>query len=344
MIRIAPRARLPVTGGLLAATLVAALCGLALGPLQIPLARTVDIVLSLVGLGQSSVPAHEQATIEIIRMPRVLMALVTGAALAGGGAVLQGLTRNPLVEPALIGISSGAALGAAIVIVVGLGSVLLPAAAFAGGLLSALAVFALARADGRTSAVALLLGGVAINALTAAALGLMIYAADDQELRSLTFWMFGSLARTDWDALRWLIPLVGVCCVFMVREHRALDALALGEQVAGHLGIDAQRVRNRLLAVTVLAVGAVVAYTGVIAFVGLVVPHVVRLLLGAHHRFLIPGSLIVGAGLTVVADTLARMIVAPAELPIGVVTSLVGAPVFIALLWSRRRDYGQEGA
>ena len=172
----------------------------------------------------------------------------------------------------------------------------------------------------------------------------MIYAADDQELRSLTFWMFGSLARTDWDALRWLIPLVGVCCVFMVREHRALDALALGEQVAGHLGIDAQRVRNRLLAVTVLAVGAVVAYTGVIAFVGLVVPHVVRLLLGAHHRFLIPGSLIVGAGLTVVADTLARMVVAPAELPIGVVTSLVGAPVFIALLWSRRRDHGQEGA
>ena len=297
-----------------------------------------------VGIGKSSVPAYEQATIEVIRLPRVLTALVAGAALAGGGAVLQGLTRNPLVEPALIGISSGAALGAALVIVWGLGSLLLPMAAFGGGLLSALAVFALARADGRTSAVALLLGGVAINALTAALLGLMIYAADDQQLRTLPFWMFGSLARTDWAALQWLVPVVAVCCVMMVREHRSLDALALGDQVAGHLGVDGQRVRNRLLGATVLAVGAVVAYTGVIAFVGLVVPHVVRLLLGAHHRFLIPGSLIVGAGLTVLADTLARMVVAPAELPIGVVTSLVGAPVFIALLWLRRREQAGDDA
>ncbi len=297
-----------------------------------------------VGIGKSSVPAYEQETIEVIRLPRVLTALVAGAALAGGGAVLQGLTRNPLVEPALIGISSGAALGAALVIVWGLGSLLLPMAAFGGGLLSALAVFALARADGRTSAVALLLGGVAINALTAALLGLMIYAADDQQLRTLPFWMFGSLARTDWAALQWLVPVVAVCCVMMVREHRSLDALALGDQVAGHLGVDGQRVRNRLLGATVLAVGAVVAYTGVIAFVGLDVPHVVRLLLGAHHRFLIPGSLIVGAGLTVLADTLARMVVAPAELPIGVVTSLVGAPVFIALLWLRRREQAGDDA
>jgi len=344
MIRIADSARGPVTAGLLVATVFVALCSLALGPLQIPLNRTFDIVLGLIGIGQSSVPAYEQATIEVIRLPRVLTALVAGAALAGGGAVLQGLTRNPLVEPALIGISSGAALGAALVIVWGLGSLLLPMAAFGGGLLSALAVFALARADGRTSAVALLLGGVAINALTAALLGLMIYAADDQQLRTLTFWMFGSLARTDWAALQWLVPVVAVCCVMMVREHRSLDALALGDQVAGHLGVDGQRVRNRLLGATVLAVGAVVAYTGVIAFVGLVVPHVVRLLLGAHHRFLIPGSLIVGAGLTVLADTLARMVVAPAELPIGVVTSLVGAPVFIALLWVRRREQAGDDA
>ncbi len=338
MIRVADSARAPVTAGLLVATVFVALCSLALGPLQIPLNRTIEIVLGLIGIGQSSVPAYEQATIEVIRLPRVLTALVAGAAPAGGGAVLQGLTRNPLVEPALIGISSVAALGAALVIVWGLGSLLLPMAAFGGGLLSALAVFALARADGRTSAVALLLGGVAINALTAALLGLMIYAADDQQLRTLTFWMFGSLARTDWAALQWLVPVVAVCCVMMVREHRSLDALALGDQVAGHLGVDGQRVRNRLLGATVLAVGAVVAYTGVIAFVGLVVPHVVRMLAGPDHRIVLPGSILAGATLLLVADGFARVIVAPSELPIGLVTAAIGSPFFLWLLMRRKKS------
>lgn len=324
--------------GLLVCTV---LSSLALGPLSIPLAHTLDITASLIGLGSTTAPAYELATIEAIRLPRTLTALVTGAALAGGGAVLQGLTRNPLVEPALIGISSGAALGAALAIVMGLAGWLLPPTAFVGGLLAAVAVFQLARVDGRMSAATLLLGGVAINALTAALLGLMIYAADDQQLRTLTFWMFGSLARTDGAALQWMVPVVLGCCVMMWREHRALDALALGDRVAGHLGVSADRVRGRLLAVTVLAVGVVVSHTGVIAFVGLVVPHLVRLLLGAHHRHVILASLLLGAGLTAAADTTARLLVAPAELPIGVVTSLVGAPVFIALLVWRRRDHAQ---
>lgn len=327
--------------GLASLLLCAVFSSLALGPLTIPLAHTLDIAASLIGLGQTSAPAYELATIEAIRLPRTLTALVTGAALAGGGAVLQGLTRNPLVEPALIGISSGAALGAALAIVLGLAGWLLPPTAFVGGLIAAVAVFQLARVDGRMSAATLLLGGVAINALTAALLGLMIYAADDQQLRTLTFWMFGSLARTDAAALQWMVPVVLGCCFMMWREHRALDALALGDRVANHLGVNADRVRSRLLAVTVLAVGVVVSHTGVIAFVGLVVPHLVRLLLGAHHRHVILASLLLGAGLTAAADTTARLLVAPAELPIGVVTSLVGAPVFIALLIWRRREHAQ---
>lgn len=322
-------------GGL---TLTAFGFSLMLGPLAIAPRDVVEILLQLGGLVAGDAPAHELAAIEAIRLPRALTALGVGAALAGAGAVLQGLTRNPLVEPALIGISSGAAVGAAAVIVLGASLWWLPVAAFAAALAVTAGVMVLARIDGQTPATTLLLAGVAVNALAASVLGMLTIAADDPALRTLTFWMFGSLGRTGWSELGLLLPLVAACLLLMLREQRVLDALALGDRVAGHLGFEVERSRRRLIAAVALAVGASVAYTGIIAFLGLVVPHLVRLILGAHHRRLLPGAMLAGAALCLAADTLGRLLIAPAELPIGVITSLCGAPFFIALLWWRRHQ------
>lgn len=316
------------------------LLSLMLGPLSLSPYRVAEILLQAVGRGSETLPAYEVATVTAIRLPRALTALVVGAALAGAGAVLQGLTRNPLVEPALIGVSSGAAVGAACVIVLGGALVWLPAAAFAAALMVTLGLMSLAHGSGHLPAANLLLAGVAVNALAASILGVLTVVADDTALRTLTFWMFGSLARTGWHELALLLPLVGACLLLMLREQRLLDVLALGDGVAGHLGFDVEKSRQRLIVVIALAVGASVAYTGIIAFVGLVVPHLVRLLLGAQHRLLLPGSMLLGSALTLLADTIGRLAVAPAELPIGVITSLCGAPFFIGLLWWRRQQVG----
>ncbi len=327
-------------GALGLAVLVSFTLSLMLGPLNLSPLRVGEILLKAVGQLGVALPPHEVATITVIRLPRALTALAVGAALAGAGAVLQGLTRNPLVEPALIGVSSGAAVGAALVIVLGGAMVWLPAAAFASALLVTLGLMLLARADDHLPAANLLLAGVAVNALAASVLGALTVVADDTALRTLTFWMFGSLARTGWAELAMLVPLVAGCLLLMLREQRLLDVLALGDSVAGHLGFDVERVRRRLIVVIALAVGASVAYTGIIAFVGLVVPHLVRLLLGSQHRLLLPGAMLLGGALTLLADTVGRLVVAPAELPIGVITSLCGAPFFIVLLWWRRHQVG----
>lgn len=318
--------------------LVLFILSLGLGPVSIDAGQVLRIVLAwLPGMDNPGSPI-ETATVQIIRLPRALTALATGAMLAGAGAVLQGLTRNVLVEPALIGVSSGAAVGAALVIVLGGSLLWLPVAAFVTSLAVCLGVMWLARVDGQTPATLLLLSGVAANALAAAVLGLLSYAADDAQLRTLTFWLFGSLARTDWQDLAVLLPLAGVCAVLMLRESRVLDALSLGDAAAGHLGFAVEASRRRLVLAVALGVGVSVAFTGVVAFVGLVVPHLVRLLLGASHKQLLPGSMLLGGSLTLAADILARLLVAPAELPIGIVTSLCGAPFFIILLALRRRE------
>ncbi|MFC4273909.1 FecCD family ABC transporter permease [Achromobacter aloeverae] len=271
-----------------------------------------------------------------IRLPRVLFAAVTGAGLAVCGAALQALFRNPLAEPGLVGISAGGALGAvgAIVLTSGGYAVIAPAA-FAGSLAATACAYLVGR---RAPGVAgLLLAGVAINTVAGSLIGLLTYLASDNQLRDLTFWSMGSLAGANWRLLAFLGPWTLLCSAWLLSQWRVMNALLLGEREAGHLGYALVSVRRRLVMATALIVGPLVAATGGIGFIGLVVPHLLRMTLGADHRRLMPASILAGALALVLADWLARVVVIPAELPIGLVTSLVGGPFFLWLLARGRR-------
>ncbi len=291
----------------------------------------------------------QRAVLLSIRLPRSILAVLVGAALAVGGGALQGLFRNPLADPALIGVSTGAALAAALAIVGGSAMVavlpaallpyLLPVAAFAGGLASTLTVYAIASRGGRTEVATMLLGGVAINAITAAGIGFLIFASSDQQLRDLNFWMLGSLGGMTWDGILPALPLIVLPTLALPFLARHLNALLLGETEALHLGFDVEWTKRLTVVLVALAVGASVALTGVIGFVGLVVPHLIRLVAGPDHRVLLPASMLLGAAFLLVADLGARTLAVPAELPIGIVMSCVGGPFFLWLLL-RRRDLG----
>lgn len=276
-----------------------------------------------------------------LRLPRLLLGVGVGAGLAVCGAVMQGLFRNPLADPSLIGVSSGAALGAALGILAaaripglpqGLQAGLLPVGACLGGLFAVVTVHRLATRGGRTVVITLLLSGLAIEALSRSGTGLVTFLADDRELRDLSFWLLGSLGGATWPRLMWVAPIAALGFWLVRGLAPALDALLLGEAEAGHVGVDVEKVKRRAVALTTLLVGSAVALAGVIGFVGLVVPHVVRLALGPSHRRLLPASALVGATLVTGADVLARTAAAPAEIPIGVVTAVLGAPFFLHLL------------
>lgn len=271
-----------------------------------------------------------------IRLPRVVFGAVTGAALALSGVVMQALFRNPLAEPGLIGVSAGAALGAVSAIVLtAAGFWGISVAAFLGSLLSTWLAYLVGR---RYAGVAgLLLAGIAINAISGSLIGLLTYIATDTQLRDLTFWGMGSLAAANWRTLMLLGPWVLLLCLLLCREWRALNALLLGEREVSHLGFSMKHLRLRLIVGIALLVGPLVAVTGGIGFVGLVVPHCLRMLIGANHRYLLPASLAGGALALVLADWLARIAVIPAELPIGLVTSLIGGPFFLWLLVKRNK-------
>ncbi|MGL6042210.1 MAG: FecCD family ABC transporter permease [Deefgea sp.] len=270
-----------------------------------------------------------------IRLPRVLLAALAGGVLALAGATMQALFRNPLAEPSLIGISSGASLGAVMAIVLGGGSfAILAPAAFIGSLIATALAYHLGR---RYPGMAgLLLAGIAINAICGSLIGLFTYLADDNELRSLTFWNMGSLAGASWQRLAILAPFLLLISLCIMRYWRAMNALLLGEREAHHLGFEIKGLRRILITLTALLIGPLVAATGGIGFVGLVVPHCVRMVLGADHRRLLPASFLLGAMALLLADWLARIAVQPAELPIGVITSLIGGPFFLALLLRRK--------
>ena len=281
-----------------------------------------------------------------IRLPRTCLAALVGAGLAVAGACMQGLFRNPLADPGLIGVSSGAALAASVAIVLGglwipqwmagAGVLALPVVAFAGGLLMTVIVYRLSSVEGRVNVATLLLAGIAVNALAGAGIGLLTYLADDAQLRSLNFWMLGSLGGATWQLLWSCMPWVILVLVCSMRFSQVLNVWALGESQAAHLGVDVQRVKWQLMLLCALIVGALVAVSGLIGFVGLVVPHIVRLLLGPDHRWLIPGAACLGACLLLLADLLARLVIAPAEMPIGIITALLGGPFFLYLLRQRR--------
>lgn len=333
---------------LVALLLLAFLLSLALGAVAIHPLDTLKALGSLVGLAE--VAPETRLIIEHIRLPRSLMGLMVGATLALTGAVMQGLFRNPLADPGLIGVSSGAALGAALMIVLGswllsgLPSGWMPYAtvlgAFGGGVLTTLLVYRLGQTAQGTSVASMLLAGIAIAAISGAFIGLLSYIADDTMLRTLTFWNMGSLGGASAEK----VAVLALCCALvwwrLPRQAKALNALLLGESEARHLGIDVERVKRELVLLTALGVGACVAAAGLIGFVGLVVPHLVRLVLGADHRRVIPASMLLGGGLLLLADVVARLVVAPAELPIGILTALLGAPLFLILLLRAQRRGG----
>lgn len=281
-----------------------------------------------------------------IRLPRLAMGLLVGAALAVSGALMQGLFRNPLADPGIIGVSAGASLGAVGVIVLGamlpagvaaaLGGHLLPVAAFLGSWGGTLLLYRIATRGGQTSVATLLLAGIALGALAMGLTGMLIFLADDQQLRDLTFWSMGSLAGASWPKVLTALPLILPVLLLSPLLARGLNALALGEAQAHHLGVRVQRLKRLAILGVASATGAAVAVSGGIGFVGIVVPHVLRLATGPDHRFLLPNAAVLGAALLLAADMLARTLVAPTELPIGIITATLGAPVFLWILLGRR--------
>lgn len=281
-----------------------------------------------------------------IRLPRLALGIVVGAALAVSGAVMQGLFRNPLADPGLVGVGAGAGLGAITAIVLGgllplalrdaLSYYLVPVAAFFGGWATTLLLYRLSTHRGRTSVAVMLLAGIALGALAGAISGVLIYMADDAQLRDLTFWGLGSLAGATWDKVLIAGPLIVVALATTPFLARSLNALALGEGPAVHLGILVQRMKNIAILTVAAATGAAVAVSGGIGFVGIVVPHLLRILIGPDHRYLLPCSALLGATLLISADMIARTIIAPAELPIGIVTATLGGPFFLWILLRNR--------
>ena len=290
--------------------------------------------------------ARDRIIIYDIRLPRVVLGALIGAALAVSGAVMQGLFRNPLADPGIVGVSAGAGLGAVSVIVLGgtalapfttlMGPMALPLAAFVGGLITTLILYQVATRQGRTSVATMLLAGIALSALAMALTGVLIYLADDRQLRDLTFWQLGSLAGATWTKIGTAGPVMLVALVAMPFFARGLNALSLGEGTANHLGIQVQKLKYVAIAGVSAAVGASVAVSGGIGFVGIVVPHLLRLTIGPDNRYLLPASALLGASLLILAATVSRTIVAPAELPIGIITATVGGPFFLWILLRKR--------
>ena len=328
--------------GLGALCLLTIWLSLALGPVSLPLFDTLRAALRLMGVpiqGQGL----EQAELILgqIRLPRTLLGLAVGGVLALSGVAMQGLFRNPLADPALVGVSSGASLGAAIAIVGGvalgglpefLGPYLLSFCAFVGGLAVTALVYRVGRRNGQTHVGVMLLAGIALTALAGSIVGFFTYLADDATLRTLTFWNLGSLNGASYARLWPLLVVTAGVALWLPRRAKALNALLLGESEAGHLGINVEGLKRELVLCTALGVGAAVAAAGMISFIGLVVPHLVRLLAGPDHRVLLPASVLAGATLLLFADLIARLALAPAELPIGIVTAFLGAPFFLYLL------------
>ncbi len=321
---------------------------MAIGAVPISPMEIVQIFGQKLGLFQGIDKTQELVLLNI-RLPRMLLTVLIGVALGLSGAALQGLFRNPLVEPGIIGVSSGAALGAIIIItfvgvvaphlVENYSSLLLPVFAFAGGVVATFVTLRLSSHEGKTQITYLILAGVAITSLAGAVIGLSIFYADDVQLRTYTFWTLGDLSVATWDKLKILFPLIVVACVGLIGMGRSLNAIALGESEAFHSGVAVEKVKLWAVLLSALAVGTSVAFTGIIGFIGLVVPHIIRISFDSDHTLVLPASALGGACLLILADLFARTIVAPAELPIGVVTAIIGTPFFIYLLTSSKKKH-----
>ena len=318
---------------------------LSIGATGITLASLPRVLSAMLTGRYEADVAREQLVLIDIRLPRMLLGMFVGASLAVAGAMMQGMFRNPLADPGLVGVSSGAALAAVATIALGnslaapwiktFGAYALPMAAFVGGIATTMILVSIVSRQGQMAVSTLLLAGVALAALNGALMGLIAYSSDDRELRDLTLWMLGSLSGASWPKVFAIIPFALLVALVLPRLIRGLNGLLLGEAEAFHLGIDVERTKRAIVLVTSAAVGAAVAVSGILGFVGIVVPHLVRLLAGPDHRVVLPASALMGATLVLTADILARMLLRPAELPLGVVMAILGAPVFLHMVVKR---------
>ena len=323
--------------GCFAALLVASIVlSFGIGPLKVAPLDVLRIVLSGLGLADGEgLNPRDVAVIWNLRIPRALMGALVGASLALAGAGLQGLFGNPLADPGVVGVSQGAALGAVGAIALGVtafGDWTVPLAAFIGGMATTTLIYVLARPGRGIGMTTLLLVGIAIGAACSAAIGFFTFRASATQLQSLVFWQMGSLGSADWSAVVAILPAFVLGLAGMLMLATPLDMLALGERQAQHIGLDVRRTRALLVFCSALLVGAAVAFAGTIGFVGLVVPHVVRMIAGPRHRWLLPLSALVGAILIVVADTAARTLSPPSEIPLGLFSAALGAPFFLWLV------------
>jgi iron complex transport system permease protein len=338
--------------GCAALLFLAFVASLAIGPVVIAPEKVISILWNgLFGArGTSATDLRDAVVVFDIRLPRTVLAAIVGAALAVAGAILQGVFRNPLADPGLVGISPGAALAAVAWIVFGgfiaayvpraLVNHALPVASFFGSLVAIFLLHRLASHEGRTSVANLLFAGIALGALASAGTGLIIFVASDQQLREFTFWTLGSLGGSTWQRVGIALPFTLLLMAGSFWIARGLDVLALGEAEAFHTGVNIERIKRVAIVIVAAGVGAAVAVSGIIGFVGLVVPHLLRLSIGPSHKTLIIGSALLGAALLTASDIFARTVATPAELPIGVVTAFIGAPFFIWLLQRHKRSFG----
>ncbi|MFD7519038.1 FecCD family ABC transporter permease [Streptomyces niveus] len=332
-----------LTAALLGVLLLLALLSAGLGAYDIPLGDVLSSLQHRLGIGGAALERVPESVLWNVRLPRVVLALLVGASLGCAGALMQGVFGNPLAEPGVIGISAGAAVGAVASIALGLsflGNWTVTVCAFVSGLLTVLLVYAMSRSGGRTEVVTLILTGIAVNAFAGALIGLSIFFADNAQISQITFWQLGSLAQATWPKVLAVLPCALIGLAVAPFYARKLDLLALGERPARHLGVDVERLRVVLVLVVALLTAAAVAVAGIITFVGLLVPHLLRMANGPGHRFLVPGSALGGALVLVAGDLAARTVAAPAELPLGVLTALFGSPFFFWLLRRTRRRQG----
>lgn len=332
-------------GVLAVAVVLASLISAGRGQLMISPGEVLGSIWHRLGLDWGSLPAHPNgdAALWNIRLPRVAMGLLVGAALGTAGALMQGVFGNPLAEPGVIGISSGAGVGACAVIVFGwnvFGPFTIAAAAFVTALVTTVAVYGLARSGGRTEVVTLVLMGIAVNAACSGLIAYLVFSGDTAAREQIVFWQLGSLNGSRWSAVRVVAPLVGTGLVWAGWLSRKLDLLALGERPARHLGLNVERFRLSAIVAVTLLVASGVAFAGIIGFVGLVVPHLIRMVIGPSHRMLVPASALGGALVLTVADLVARTAVDYADLPIGMLTAVVGGPFFFWLILRTRRAAG----
>ncbi|MCL7423545.1 iron ABC transporter permease [Streptomyces sp. YS415] len=332
-----------LTAGLVLALVVLVPVAAGTGAYPVPVGDVLASVQHRVGLGGAELDRVAESVLWNVRFPRIVLALLIGACLGCAGALMQGVFGNPLAEPGVIGISSGAAVGAVASIAFGLdfaGTWTVSVAAFVAGLATVLLVYVMSRSGGRTEVVTLILTGIAVNAFAGAVIGLFLFFADAAAIQQITFWQLGSLSQATWAKVLAVLPCAALGLVVAPLYSRRLDLLALGERPARHLGVEVERLRITLVFVIALLTAAAVSVSGIIGFVGLVVPHLLRMVAGAGHRFLVPGSALLGAVVLVAADVAARTVAAPAELPLGVLTALIGSPFFFWLLRRTRRRQG----